>query len=190
MSTHAKRVAFMGSGEIAEALIFNILKNKVAEPGNIFVSDIRPERVEHMRERFGVSGAASNVEALQKADYAFACVRSEYAAELAREISAVDTAGRAIVSISSGVPMELYESKLKGAAIARALPNPPSKIGEGAIAIAFNDRCSDEQKGDVMSLFSPMGKCFVFRESQIDAVTSITCLAPILSLFQPLFPIL
>ena len=184
MSSFAGRVAFMGAGEIAEVLIFNILNNRIVAPENVFVFDVRPERVEHMKKRFGVSGAGSNVEALRNADYAFSCIRSEYAAELAREISEVNMTGRVVISISSGVPMMLYESKLKNAAIARSLPNPPSKIGEGAIAIAFNDLCSDEQRKDIMSLFSPMGKCFVLRENQIDAVTSITCLAPILSLFQ------
>lgn len=184
MSVHAKRVAFMGAGEIAEVLIFNILNNKIVAPENIFVFDTRPERVTHMKERFGVSEAGSNAEALRSADYAFSCVRPEYAAEIVRGIEEADTAGRAIVSISAGVPTSLFESKLKNTAIARALPNPPSKIGEGAIAIFFNSHCRAGQKEDIMSLFSPMGKCFLFPEEQIDAVTAITCPVYALSLFQ------
>lgn len=184
MKSIGKKIAFMGAGEIAEVLISSILQNELVKPEDIFIFDLKPERVEYMKGRFGVTAAASNSEAIKLADYIFACVRSEYTIELADEISGSDMSHKALITISSGVPMMLYESRLKGAAVARALPNPPSKIGEGAIALAFNADCSEDQKSDISSLFSPMGECFVLREGQIDAVTSITCLAPILSLFQ------
>ena len=174
----------MGSGEIAEVLISSILENKLTKPENIFIFDIKSYRIEYMKKHFGVSSVSSNCEAIKSADYIFACVRSEYTAELAREIENADMSGKTLITISSGVPMMLYEKHLKDAAVARALPNPPSKIGKGAIAIAFNSNCTELQKNDVMSLFSPMGKCFMLRESQIDAVTSITCPGPLLSFFQ------
>lgn len=184
MGAVAKRIGFMGAGEICDVLIYNILNNKIVDPENIFIYDIKRERLEYLQSKFGVVPVGSNAEAIESSDYVFACVRSEYAADLADEIADVDMTGHTIVTISSGVPMMLYEKKLKNVAVARSLPNPPSKIGEGAIVIAFNDLCSAEQKSDVMAFFSPMGKCFVIREDQIDAATSITCLAPVLSLFQ------
>ena len=184
MAALTKKIGFMGGGEICEVLVHNILANKIADPGNIFVYDIRPQRLEELHEKYGILPTKSNLEVVASSDYAFACVRSEYTVDLADEIAGADMTGGAIVTISSGVPMLLYESRLPGVAVARALPNPPSKIGEGAIVIAYNSACNKEQKTDVASLFAPMGKCFTIREDQIDAATSITCLAPVLSLFQ------
>jgi len=184
MGALAKRIGFMGAGEICEVLIHNMLHNGIVDPGNIFIHDIRKERLEALRAKFGVVPVGGNREVVAAADYTFSCIRSEYVAEVAEEISGADMTGRAIVTISSGIPMMLFESKLQGAAVARSLPNPPSKIGEGAIVIAYNANCSEEQKSDIMSLFSPMGRCFVIREDQIDAATAITCLAYPLSLFQ------
>lgn len=184
MPALAKRLGFMGGGEICEVLLHNILGSGIVEPGDIFVYDIRPERAAALEEKFGVVSRGGNRQVIESADYIFSCVRSEYVTDLVDEIAGVDMRGKVLVTISSGIPVALYESKFPDTAIARSLPNPPSKIGEGAIVLAFNAYCGAAQKEDVMSLFSPMGKCFVIREDQIDAATAITCLAPVLSLFQ------
>ena len=184
MSVLNKKIAFLGAGEIASALMSNMIKSDIVDSGDVMAYDIVPERLRRVVEEYGAHSAASNAEALASADYAFACVRSEYAPGLAEELRGVEAGGKVIVSISSGVPMRLYESTLEGIAVARALPNPPSKIGAGAIAVAFNGLCSDAQRNDIFALFSKMGKCFELEENKIDAVTAITCLAPLLSLCQ------
>lgn len=184
MSVATKKVGFMGAGEIAEVLIGNILANKLVPAGNITIFDPNPERREHMKSKHGVNAADNNVQVVEASDYIFSCIRSEYVSEAVQEISGCNVDGKAFISISAGIPMLLFEKSLKNATVARSLPNPPSKIGMGAIAIAFNNRCNDGQKQDIMSLFSPMGECYALREDQIDAVTAVTCLAHFLSLCQ------
>lgn len=184
MAVATKKVGFMGGGEIAEVLISNMLANKLVEPANITVFDLNPDRLAHMKAKFGVNAASSNVGVVGASQYIFSCIRSEYVAEVAEEIKNCDMAGRAIVSISAGIPIMLFEQKLKNAAVARALPNPPSKIGAGAIVVAFNSHVNEEQKKDIMEMFSPMGECYALREDQIDTATAVTCLAHFLSLFQ------
>ncbi len=184
MAVNSKKVGFMGGGEIAEVLISNIVSNNIVPPGNIAVFDVNPARVELLREKFGVNAAASNKDVVAASDYIFSCIRSEYVQEAAREVAGSDMTGKAVISISAGVPIVMWEKHLPNAAIARSLPNPPSKIGMGAIVIAFNPLCGEEQKQDMMSLFTPMGECFALREDQIDAVTAVTALAHVLGLFQ------
>lgn len=184
MAKLSKKIGFMGSGAICEVLLHGMVSSGTVDTKNIFIYDVRESRLEELKARYGVNPAESNLEVIKSADYVFSCVRSEYAAELAEEIASADMGGRTLITISSGVPMMLYESKFKGLSAARALPNPPSRIGEGAIVIAFNKSCAEEDKRNIMSLFGAMGKCFEIREEQIDAATAVTGPAYPLSLFQ------
>ena len=68
--------------------------------------------------------------------------------------------------------------------MARALPNPPSRIGHGVIAVAFNSRVSEPQKADLMKIFGAMGTCLALGEEKINAITSLTGPAPVYAFFQ------
>ncbi|MCD8350164.1 MAG: NAD(P)-binding domain-containing protein, partial [Planctomycetaceae bacterium] len=120
MAVASKKVGFMGAGEIAEVLISNILANKLVKAKNITIFDLNPERRAHIKEKFGVNAASSNVEVVAASQYIFSCIRSEYVAEAVNEIKDCDMKGRAIVSISAGIPIMLFEQKLKKAAVARS----------------------------------------------------------------------
>jgi len=47
-------IGFVGSGNMAEALIKGVINAKVYSPENIFISDIRAERIEFLAEKYNV----------------------------------------------------------------------------------------------------------------------------------------
>lgn len=174
----------MGAGEIADALISNMVSNAVAAPGDIVVYNRNHNRMHSLREKYGVTVASDNAEVVARSEYVFSCVRPEQTPALLDEIRRCDMSGRVLVSVSAGVPLQVFESAFPEAAIVRSLPNMPSKIGLGVIALAFNDRCDERQKDGVMALFSAMGKCFRLREDLIDVVTPTTSVVHFLAMFQ------
>ncbi len=178
------KIGFMGSGAIAEILSQKITASGAAKAKDIFLYDVSTERLAYMNEKYGLSTCAQPGDMVTAADYVFMCVRSDNAIEMARTLSAYDFSGKAIVSISSGIPMALYEKNVPGAAVARALPNPPSRIGHGVVAVAFNNKISDAQKADLMTIFESMGVCVALGEDKINAITSLTGPAPVYAFFQ------
>lgn len=178
------KIGFMGSGAIAEILSQKILASGTAEPTHIFIYDISKERLTYMNEKYGLTICREPAEMIASADYIFMCVRSDNAIDMAKTLGKYDFTDKTIVSISSGIPMALYEDNVPGAAVARALPNPPSKIGHGVIAIAFNSKVQDGQKADLMKIFSAMGTCLTLGEDKINAITSLTGPAPVYAFFQ------
>lgn len=174
-----KKISFIGAGKIAEILIGNMTARGVVSPERIMIGDQSARRLEEMTERFGVNAASSNREAVEHGDVVFVCVRSENVAGVVEEIRGFDFSGKTLVSISSGVPMSLYREAIPGALIVRALPNPPSKIGHGVIALAFDGRFGETAREEVMEIFSSMGKCFILPEEKINVITSVTGPAPV-----------
>ena len=173
------KVSFIGGGKITEILLSNMTAKSVVDPSRVVVSDPSEARLAELKARFGVGTASSNREAAEKGDFVFMCVRSEIAPTIPQEIGDLDFSGKTVVTISAGIPMKLYQQGLKNAAVVRVLPNPPSKIGYGAIAISFDRAVAQKGREDVMEIFSSMGKCFDLPEDKIDILTSTTCPAPV-----------
>ena len=173
------KIGFMGSGAIAEILSQKITASGTAKPSDIFIYDVSVERLAYMNEKYGLSICGEPKDMIAAADYVFMCVRSDNAIDMAKTLNAYDFTSKTIVSISSGIPMALYENNVPGAAVARALPNPPSRIGHGVIA-----KVSESQRADLMKIFGAMGTCLALGEEKINAITSLTGPAPVYAFFQ------
>jgi len=174
-----KTVSFIGGGKIAEILISNMTAKAVVDPSGLTVSNPGKARLDDLEKRFGINKASCNRDAVEKGDYVFVCVRSEVASTVAEELGDMDFSGKTVVSISAGIPMKLYRDKLKNVSVVRVMPNPPSKIGYGAIAISFGEEVGEKARKDIMEICSSMGKCFVLPEEKINILTSVTCPAPV-----------
>ncbi len=70
--------------------------------------------------------------------------------------------------------------------IVRALPNPPSQVGKGIAALAFNPFVTEDQKIDILALFDCLGDHVVVREELVNAVMALSSPAITYFLFQSL----
>ena len=61
-------IGFIGSGNMAEALIKGIITSGLYKPANICISDIRPERLKQLAKKYKVKPAKGNSELASKAD--------------------------------------------------------------------------------------------------------------------------
>ena len=180
------KIGFMGSGAISEILCQNAISSGIITPKEIFLYDVNSDRMEYMNSKYGFTLCKDADEMISSSDYIFMCVRSDDAIEMAKSLHSNYFKDKVIISISAGIPMELYEKSVPGAAVARALPNPPSRIGSGVIAISFNRSVTDSKKEDIMKIFNAMGTCLVVAEDKINAITALTGPAPVYAFFQGL----
>ena len=180
-----KKLGFLGSGHIAQILINSVTSKGVVKPGDIYITDKISDLAKEKSRELGVHFCDSISDVFSSADLVFVCVRSENVPDVVEEISRIgDISGKTLVSISSGIPISLYEKKLGSLPVARALPNPPSRIGHGAIALCLNDAVEEGTRKEIMELFASMGDCFLLDEEKINIVTAITGPAPVLAFFE------
>src|ERR1043166_795218 len=84
------------------------------------------------------------------------------------------------LSVAAGKPLEFYQGILGAdAAIVRAMPNLPAKVGEGMTLLASNAAVSAKVRKDVEGLLAPLGKSvWIDNEPLIDAATAISGCGP------------
>jgi pyrroline-5-carboxylate reductase len=174
-----KTIAFLGAGNMAEALVKGLLRANVAEPREIICSDRSEDRGPILTQRYGVRFTRSNKEATVAADIVVLSVKPQVMNKLLDEISPVLTDKKLVISIAAGVPIAAIERKVgHGVRIIRTMPNTPALVGAGATALSAGEHATEEDLHQARALFDAIGKSVVVDEVLLDAVTGLSGSGP------------
>jgi pyrroline-5-carboxylate reductase len=174
-----KKIAFLGSGNMAEALVKGLLGSGVAAPAEIVCAEPVAARRDLLRQRYGISVTASNVEAVSAAELVVLSVKPQVAEAVLTEIAPSLGASRLLVSIAAGVPIAAIARRLgAGARIVRTMPNTPALVGAGATALARGGAATEADLALAKSLFEAVGIAVVVDEHLLDAVTGLSGSGP------------
>jgi pyrroline-5-carboxylate reductase len=174
-----KKIAFLGSGNMAEALVKGLLAAGTAAKEEIVCAEPRAERREELQARYGVAVTASNLAAVQQADVVVISVKPQVIDVLLDEIAPAVDARKLVVSIAAGVPTATIARKLgAGARIVRTMPNTPALVGAGATALARGAHATEADLAQAVALFEAVGMAVVVEEHLLDAVTGLSGSGP------------
>ena len=175
-----KKIAIVGGGSMAEALISGILENGFINKNNILVTNhSNQERLQYLEEQYGVNGTYHLTELFEGADIVMLAMKPKDAASAMEKIREYLTEQMLIVSVLAGVSMNTIEMLAgKQLSIARAMPNTSAAVGKSATAIAVNSRVSEIQLETTRKLFETVGLAAFVEEEQLDAVTGLSGSGP------------
>jgi len=173
-----KRIGFLGSGNMAEALIKGITTAKVYAPENIFISDIRAERLIYLAKEYGVITVDNNAELAAKVQTLVLSVKPQNMTEALESIKDAVGADTLVISIAAGIKIANITAVLGDMPIVRVMPNTPALIGEGAAALFANNKAKPMLE-EAKLIFSAVGEAVVVDdEALIDAVTAVSGSGP------------
>ncbi|MCS6290287.1 MAG: pyrroline-5-carboxylate reductase [Nitrospira sp.] len=173
------RIAFIGGGNMAEALLAGLLRKGVAAAEHLTVSDPDGHRRELLADRFGVAVHADNRAAAQGAELLVFCVEPQVLDAVLDEVASSLQARPLVMSVAAGYLISRLQAHLKTATrLVRAMPNTPSTIGEGVTAVSLAPGLSSEDQDRTRCLFESVGKVVVVEERLMDAVTGLSGSGP------------
>ncbi len=178
MSVKGKKIGFLGGGNMGEALIRGLLKTGLIPPEDLFVADVRLDRLEELARLYGIHTLSDNPLLVRRVDVVILAVKPQILAAVLREIApAVD--GKLLVSIAAGVSTAKIRSHLAAdVRLIRTMPNAPALVLEGATAIARADGLKPGDLETAQEIFSAVGKVVVLEEELMDAVTGLSGSGP------------
>jgi pyrroline-5-carboxylate reductase len=170
-------VAIFGAGVMGETLLSGLIR--AGRPvDDIVVTERRPEKVEELRTKYGVS-VVSNIEAASTADTLVFVVKPQDMGALCDEISAHVRPGAMVVSLAAGITTEFLESHLPtGVPVVRVMPNTPALVDEGMAALSAGEHCDEAHLDEAEALLRAVGKVVRVPEKYQDAVTAISGSGP------------
>jgi pyrroline-5-carboxylate reductase len=179
VSIKDKKVAFLGAGNMGEAIIKGLLQTGLVPAASISATDVRADRLQQLARQYGIRAAAANRELVAEADVVILAVKPQIMSTVLQEVAdAVDRA-KLLISVAAGVPVAALRGALgKPARLIRVMPNTPALVLEGVTAIA---RAEGLESGDLelaQELFGAVGRVVVLEEDALDAVTGLSGSGP------------
>lgn len=175
MALQDRTIAFIGGGHITRIIVENLIQSKKTAGRQLVVSDPDPQKLEVLQKKFDVQTTASNLEALAAAGFVFINVLPKVVQQVLKELAPKKISkDKVIISLAAGIPIKAYTDLGDNIPVVRALPNPPSQIGRGIVALAFNSQVNEKQQKEVIELFSSFGEVVILGEESINAVTALS----------------
>jgi pyrroline-5-carboxylate reductase len=153
----AQKVAIVGAGVMAEAMIAGLLADRAVAARNLVASHPRRERREALARAYGVTTLARNAEAVAGADIVVLSVKPQMLASVLREIGPLLDDRQVVLSIVAGATLRTLTGGLAHRAVVRAMPNTPSQIRRGITVWVASSACSRQQRELARSVLRAIG---------------------------------
>jgi pyrroline-5-carboxylate reductase len=174
-----KSIAFLGAGNMAEALLKGLLRAHVAAPEEIICADRRTERGPELTHKYGVRFTNDNLAATRESAIVVLSVKPQAMNKLLQEIKPALDQSKLVISIAAGVPIAAIERQVgHGVRIIRTMPNMPALVGAGATALSPGEHATEADLAQARALFEAVGMAVVVDEPLLDAVTGLSGSGP------------
>jgi pyrroline-5-carboxylate reductase len=179
MSLKNKTIAFLGAGNMGEALIRGLLTAKTVAPSQIIATDVRPDRLDSLAKTFSIRTAGDNVKAVADADIVMLAVKPQQMSAVLAPLKSAATVRKLYISIAAGVTTARIENELGGKVrVVRVMPNTPALVGAGAAALAKGAYATGDDLTMAELILGAVGTVVRVEEKFIDAVTALSGSGP------------
>ncbi|RDW18360.1 pyrroline-5-carboxylate reductase [Oceanobacillus arenosus] len=169
-----RRIGFIGTGNMARAIIGGIVKSGYANSDDVYASNRSIAKLIDIKEEYGINLFEENVSIAENCDIIFLSITPDMYPEVIEEIRDAVREDAIIIHIAAGQTISQsekhFQRKIK---IAKAMPNTPVNVGEGMTSISFNQFVSVEEKEEVRALFESFGKVEFIDESLMDIASAV-----------------
>jgi pyrroline-5-carboxylate reductase len=173
------KIAFLGGGNMGEALIKGILASGTAKPEQLIVNDVSSERLEHLKKTYGILIEKSTKDAAAAAEIILLCVKPQIIDLVLSKLGTVADSGKLVISIAAGVTIARIEKMLSaGPRVVRVMPNTPALVLAGAAGVAAGSKATESDLALVQQIFGAVGRSVIVEEKLMDAVTGLSGSGP------------
>jgi pyrroline-5-carboxylate reductase len=173
-----KKIAFLGAGRMAGAMVGGLLSRGVAQPADIACIGGEDDTARELARRTGIAAMTDLPALLQGADLLVLACKPQQLAGLDRSLAEL-TAGKLVLSILAGKRLNrLAQAFPKARNVVRAMPNTPGQIGAGITAWSSLQPLAGPDRTAIDAVLGSLGKVITVPEGDLDAVTGLSGSGP------------
>jgi len=179
MSITGKKIAFIGAGNMAEALMKGLLSSKIVSAKQITAVDVNTRRLKWLKDEYKINITdASDTKPIEKSDVIILAVKPQILPEVLEEIGEIIN-GKIVVSIAAGISTQKIESYLsKKTPVIRVMPNMPALVCHGATAICRGKFATKTHAALALDIFHSVGYAILVGEKLMDTITAVSGSGP------------
>ena len=174
-----KKIGFIGSGNMAKAMIGGIIKSGLLKSNMITSSALTESTLKSIEKEFGINTTIDSREVVKNSDIIVVAVKPNVYDNVLESVKDLIDDNKIIVTIAAGKTIASIESIIgSDKKIIRTMPNTPALVNEGMSALCKNKNITDEELTIVKTIFESFGKAEIVGEYLIDAVIGASGSAP------------
>jgi pyrroline-5-carboxylate reductase len=164
---------------MGEAMISGLIRQGLSRPENLLISDVRAERVQELREKYGVQAFTDNNQAVVHADVVVLSVKPQRLTEVLKGLKSAVPATALVLSIVAGATISRISKGLAHPAVVRSMPNTPAQISQGITVWFPAPAVSEAQKEMAQKILGAFGEQVpVDDEGYLDMATALSGSGP------------
>ncbi|GAF63319.1 pyrroline-5-carboxylate reductase [Bacillus sp. TS-2] len=169
-----KHIGFIGSGNMAKAIIGGLLESNFIKREHIYASNRSKGKLESLGNEYGIQVSESNSHVAENVDIVFLSVTPDQYPTVIEEVRDRIKQDAIIVLIAGGQSIEQNESRfMKEVKMVKAMPNTPVLVKEGLTTLSFNELMTDTDRQFIVDLFNKVGKTEVIDEKLMDIASAV-----------------
>lgn len=174
-----KTIAFIGSGNMAEAIISGMLASNY-DSSCIIAADRGTERLDYLKEKYDIQVSPDNHAAAEQADVVVLSVKPQMMADVCEALADIDFSAKLVISIAAGVTCHRIATLLNSdVSLVRVMPNTPALLNKGMSGLFANEHVADNDKLYAEQLLKSVGDiCWTDEEAGINSITGISGSGP------------
>lgn len=174
---HAQKLAFIGGGNMASAIIGGLLKQGLS-PSRISVVEPFADARAKLLTQYGVQARECADATLHGATLVIWAVKPQTFREAAL-LTGAFTGTALHLSVAAGIRSDSIAQWLGTQRVVRAMPNTPALVGRGISGLFARAAVTEQGKALVQSVIATTGEyLWVDAEAQLDAVTALSGSGP------------
>jgi len=179
MSITGKKIAFIGAGNMAEALMKGLLSSKIVSAKQITAVDVNLKRLKWLKDEYKINITdAAETKPIEKADVIILAVKPQILPEVLEKIGKIIN-GKIVVSIAAGVSTQKIETYLsEKTPVIRVMPNMPALVCHGATAICRGKCATKTHAALALDIFHSVGYAILVKEELMDTITAVSGSGP------------
>lgn len=173
-----RKLGFIGCGNMGQAILAGILKEKSLEKEEIMVSVHSENSKVKIEENYGVYVTLNNKEVASCCDVVILAIKPYQYDEVIEDIKE-ELQDKVIVSVAAGISMNYLQAYFpKAVKVIRVMPNTPACVNEAMTSISVNDVVDEKEEAFVTTLFLGIGHVEKIEENMIDEVIALSGSSP------------
>ena len=177
--TTDRKVALLGGGKMAEALMAGLIRSGGRSVDEIMVTCRREERARELAGKYGVSASLDNAEAARWANVLVLMAKPQDMEVMLEQIRGDVTADDLVISFAAGMRTSFAEKHLPAdVPVVRVMSNVPVMVDEAMSVVSPGSRAEDKHVAIAEELLGYVGKVLRLPEVHLDAVTATSGSGP------------
>jgi pyrroline-5-carboxylate reductase len=176
-----KKLGFIGTGNMATAIINGVINVGVVAAWEIIASDTESAQLAQISKSCNIETTSSNIEVAKNSEIIFLSVKPHIYHTVIDEIKSSIKPNAMVIILAAGLGIK-HAKEMFGAdckiKLVKTMPNTSARVNCGMTAVCADKGVTQKDLAEVLKIFNSVGKTEILPEYLFDAFTAISGSSP------------